>query len=167
MSPPDPDGVVEIVHAGLTDAFPAASVLLDLGPKDRARRVRYDVVDGTLRSLDLATPGAAPNPLASDIVNMKLQYGVDTDDDGFLDTWVRRRAAPWDPASLLAAPAATLAQIKAIRLGLIVTSETFDRAVPPRSTGCCSIANTRTRRAARDASQARCRRTGAIAPTRR
>ena len=129
VSPPDPDGIVDIAHASLADAFPAASVLLDLGPKDRVQRVRYDVVDGTLRSLDLATPGATPNPLASGIANMKLQYGVDTDGDGFLDSWVSATAPPWDPGSVRNAPATTLAQIKAVRLGLIVKSETFDRTV--------------------------------------
>jgi type IV pilus assembly protein PilW len=129
VSEPDADGVVEVVPANPADAFPAASVLLDLGPQGRAQRVRYDVADGTLRSLDLATPGAAPNPLASDIVNVKLQYGVDTDDDGFLDRWVSAAAAPWDPASVLAAPAAELARIKAVRLGVIVRSAAFDRSV--------------------------------------
>jgi type IV pilus assembly protein PilW len=129
VSPPDPDGVVEIEHPNLADTFPVASVLLDLGPKDQVQRVRYDVVDGALRSLDLATPGATPNPLASGIANMKLQYGVDTDGDGFLDSWVSATAPPWDPASVRAAPAPALAQVKAIRLGLIVKSETVDRTV--------------------------------------
>lgn len=129
VSPPDPDGIVDIARANPAAAFPAASVLLDLGPKGRVQRVRYDIVDGTLRSLDLANPGAAPNPLASNVVNMKLQYGVDTDDDGYLDRWVSAAVAPWDPPSVLAAPAAALAQIKAIRLGLVVRSETFDRDV--------------------------------------
>jgi type IV pilus assembly protein PilW len=129
VSPPDPDGVVEIAHPNVADAFPAASVLVDLGPNSRAQRVRYDVVDGTLRSLDLATAGAAPNPLASGIATLKVQYGIDTDDDGFLDSWVTATAPPWDPASLRAAPAPTLARIKAIRFGLVVRSETFDRTV--------------------------------------
>jgi len=129
VSPPDPDGVVDVGYAGVADAFPATSVLLDLGQKSRVQRVRYDIVDGTLRSLDLANPGATPNPLASNIVNMKLQYGIDADNDGFLDDWVPAAAAPWDPPSMLAAPALALGQIKAIRLGLIVKSETFDRRV--------------------------------------
>ncbi len=129
VSSPDADGVVEIVRTDASDAFPAAAVLLDLGPKGRVARLRYDVVDGALRSLDLATPGATPNPLASNIVAMKLQYGIDSDDDGFLDNWFAASAAPWDPPTVLAAPAATLARIKAVRLGLIARSETFDGGV--------------------------------------
>ena len=129
VSPPDPDGVVDIAHGNQVDAFPASAVLLDLGPQGDVRRVRYDVAEGTLRSVDLATPGAAPNPLASNVVNVKLQYGVDSDDDDYLDTWAPATAAPWDPASVLAAPAAALARIKAVRLGLVVKSETYDRTV--------------------------------------
>jgi len=127
VTPPDPDGVVEIAHAGAPDAYPASSLLFNLGPGSRVQRVRYDIVDSSLRSLDLVNPGATPNPLASNVVNMKVQYGVDNDNDGFLDTWVPATAAPWTPASVLAAPAATLAGIKAIRIGLVVRSETYDR----------------------------------------
>jgi len=129
VSAPDADGVVDIAHGNATDAFPATAALLDLGPQDGVRRARYDVADGSLRSLDLATPGAVPNPLASGIVNMKLQYGVDTDGDGYLDAWASAATPPWDPASVLAAPAAALARIRAVRLGLVVRSDVHDRAV--------------------------------------
>ena len=129
MSPPDPDGVVAITHTGVPTAYSSASLLLDLGPRSGVQRVRYDIADSTLRSLDLATAGATPNPLASNVVHMKAQYGIDGDDDGFLDTWVPAAAPPWNSTGVLAAPAATLARIKAIRIGLIVRSETYDRAV--------------------------------------
>ena len=89
--------------------------------------MRYDVVDGTLRSLDLLTPDAAPNPLASNVVTLKAQYGIDLDNDGFLDTWVAADRPPWTAASVLAAPAATLLGIKAVRIGLIVKSDAYDR----------------------------------------
>jgi hypothetical protein len=127
VSPPDAEGVVDVAHTSVPLALPAGAGIVNLGAPERLRRVRYDVVDGTLRSLDLVTPGAVPNPLASNIVNLKLQYGIDGDGDGTLDRWVSAAAPPWDPASVLAAPIATLAQIKAVRLGLIVRSEAFDR----------------------------------------
>ncbi len=129
VSPPDGDGMVNIAHSGATEAFPATSRLVTLGPRGRAVRVRYDISEATLRSLDLLTPGAVPNPLASDVVNLKAQYGIDTDGDGFLDAWVSAAAPPWDPPSVLASPVATLGRIKAIRIGFIVRSETFDREV--------------------------------------
>ena len=129
VSAVDADGVVDVAHAGAPENYPATSRLLNLGPRGRAVRVRYDVSGDALRSLDLYTAGAAPNPLASGIVNFKVQYGIDSDGDGALDTWAGGDVAPWTPAALLPAPAATLARIKALRLGLIVRSETFDRDV--------------------------------------
>jgi type IV pilus assembly protein PilW len=132
VSPPDGDGVVDIVHSGAADAFPATSRLLTLGPRGRAVRARYDVSDTTLRSLDLLTPGAIPNPLASDVINFKAQYGVDTDGDGFLDAWMSAANPPWKPPNVLAAPVADLQRIKAIRIGFIMRSETFDRGLTMR-----------------------------------
>ena len=52
------------------------------------RRYGYDVASGTLRSTDRAN-GDAPSPLVSNVVNLKFQYGIDSDGDGMLDTWVR------------------------------------------------------------------------------
>ena len=69
-----------------------------------------------------------PNPLASNIVNLKFQYGLDTNNDGFIDTWACATGA-WAPQNLLGATYPTLAQIKAIRVGIVVQSEQFDRDV--------------------------------------
>src|SRR5205823_72277 len=118
-------GLVNIAHAPSTTGFPLSSWLLNLGPTRNAQIIRYDVVSGVLRTTDLLG-GDAPNPLASNIINLKLQYGVDRDGDGVLDTWVPAKAGPsgdWSAATLLAAPADTLRRIKAIRVGLIVRSE--------------------------------------------
>jgi type IV pilus assembly protein PilW len=129
VSAPDGDGIVEIAHSGAPDSYPASSRLLDLGQRGRATRARFDVSDATLRSLDLLTTGAVANPIASDIVNFKAQYGVDSDGDGNVDTWVGADTAPWTPAGVLAASVAALGRIKAVRVGLIVKSETADRNV--------------------------------------
>jgi type IV pilus assembly protein PilW len=124
-------GLLEIAHAALTTDFPDTSMLLNLGPVNRAQTIRYDVVGGVLRTTDLLNKDA-PNPLASNIVNLKLQYGIDSDGDGRLDTWVAATDAgavgSWTPATLLAAPVETLARVKAIRVGVIVRSEYFDRS---------------------------------------
>ena len=71
---------------------------MNLGPAGRAWISRYDLVSGTLRSTDVAN-GDAPNPLVSNLANVKFQYGIDNDGDGALDTWVT--ASPsggWSPA---------------------------------------------------------------------
>jgi len=122
-------GIVTVAHTPIAIDLPLTSVLLDLGPAGRASTLRFDVASGTLRSTDLAN-GDAPVPLTSNVVNLKFQYGVDTDADGALDTWVRADApGPWSQAALLAAPRTTLERIKAVRVGIILRSERIDRSL--------------------------------------
>ena len=122
---------------GSTVAFTTASVLFNLGPAGQARRVLYDVRGDALRSTDLLTAGATANPLASNVMLLKAQYGVDTDGDGAVDSWVRGEG-DWAPAAVLAmpmhppapgAPDPALSRIKAVRIGVIVRSEQHDRSV--------------------------------------
>lgn len=122
-------GIVDIAHAGVTIDLPRTSVLLNLGPAGQASTVRFDVASGTLRSTDLAN-GDAPVPLTSNVVNLKFQYGIDSDGDGALDTWVSAASSgAWSAPALLAAPRATLERIKAVRVGVIVRSDRVDRAL--------------------------------------
>jgi type IV pilus assembly protein PilW len=119
-------GVLRVAHTAVATDFPASSVLLDLGPAGSASALRFDVSSGTLRSTDIAN-GDAPVPLAANIVNLKFQYGIDSDGDGALDTWVPAgTSGPWSAPALLAAPRTTLARIAAVRIGLIVRSDARD-----------------------------------------
>ena len=119
-------GVVDITPATVAIDLPVTTVLLNLGAAGRASTIRFDVVAQTLRSTDLAN-GDAPVPLTSNVVNLKFQYGVDSDGDGALDTWVPAgTSGPWSASALLAAPRTTLARIAAIRVGLIVRSDERD-----------------------------------------
>ena len=124
-------GVVALAHDIVANDLPASAMLVDLGPAPKVVTTRYDVAGGVLRTTDVLG-GDAPNPLASNIVNLKLQYGVDTDGDGALDTWVPAQesslAGNWTSAAVLQASATTLARIKALRIGLVVRGEQFDRA---------------------------------------
>lgn len=122
-------GVVDITPATVAIDLPVTTVLLNLGAAGRASTIRFDVVAQTLRSTDLAN-GDAPVPLTSNVVNLKFQYGVDSDGDGALDTWVPAEASgPWSQAALLAAPRATLERIKALRIGIVVRGERADRTL--------------------------------------
>jgi type IV pilus assembly protein PilW len=122
-------GVVDVAHTGIPIDLPVTSVLVNLGPAARASSIRFDVASSVLRSTDIVN-GDAPVPLASYVVNLKFQYGIDADGDGTLDTWVRAETAgPWSPAALLAAPRATLERIKAVRIGIIVRSDRIERAL--------------------------------------
>jgi type IV pilus assembly protein PilW len=147
VSAPDAaTGVVTITHAGGTPAMPSSAYLMNLGPAGNAQRVLYDVSSNILRSSALWDANGAPaaplipNPLASNIVIMKLQYGIDSGagaaQDGLLDIWVNPTAGPdgdWTAASVLAAPTngsatvTTLNRIMAVRVGLVVQGEQFDK----------------------------------------
>lgn len=129
VSAADPTGAVIITHTGAAQNFGTSSLLFNMGPWERVQRVQYAVSNGVLRSLDLVDANATSNPLSSDIVNMKVQYGLDSNADGLLDTWVKATQAPWTPAALMGAALPVLNQIKAIRIGVIVRSAQYDRAI--------------------------------------
>jgi len=121
-------GIVTVTHTGIAIDLPISTLLLDLGPASRGSTARFDVGSAALRSQDVVN-GDVPVPLVSNVVNVKFQYGIDSDGDGNLDTWVRADpAGSWAPAALLAAPRATLERIKAIRVGIIVRAERPDPA---------------------------------------
>ncbi len=135
--PPDESaGQVTISHTNAPFAFTDDAFLLNMGAASNVQRVLYDVdANGVLHSTSLwdsngaAAAAPVPNPLASNIVNMKLLYGIDNDGDGILDTWVAPTGA-WSNASVLAADASMLRKIKAVRLGIIVQGEQWDRDAP-------------------------------------
>ncbi|MEP6656733.1 MAG: PilW family protein [Betaproteobacteria bacterium] len=129
VSAPDGGGVVTINHTGMAQDFGATSRLLTLGPWDRVQRVQYAVSNGVLRSLDLTNADATPNPMSSDIVNMKVQYGIDTNADGLLDAWVKATQPPWTSAVLMGAAWPVINQIKAVRIGMIVRGPQYDRTI--------------------------------------
>jgi type IV pilus assembly protein PilW len=136
---PDLNGFVTLTHSGVGfNMFAGSSRVLNMGPCSKAQKVQYSVNNNILYStplldancVPLANP--VPNPLASNIVNMKVEYGVAdiNDPKGVLSTWVQ--ATPgggWDPATVLPAAVNQINLIKAIRIGLIVKSEQFDQTL--------------------------------------
>lgn len=134
---------VTITHTGTPisydgDGRPGLSMLFNMGPADRAQKIRYSLNNGVLYSTPLldanGQPLASPvgNPIASNVVMMKVEYGIDSDLDalGLLDTWVQATAnAGWDAAALLPGTVTKINQIKAIRIGIIVQSEQFDQTL--------------------------------------
>jgi type IV pilus assembly protein PilW len=123
-------GVLAVDHDVVAADLPADAIALDIGSAARTVATRYDVASGTLRTTDLQG-GDAPNPLVSNVVNLKIQYGLDTDGDGALDTWVEATdasgAGDWSSNAVLRATAEALARIRALRVGIIVRGEQFDR----------------------------------------
>jgi type IV pilus assembly protein PilW len=118
------------VTLSVAATVPAAYVL-NMGPTTGGvvQRVQYDVNAGVLRSTVLwNTDGQAvaqpPNPIASNIVNMKLLYGVDNGAGGI--TWTPA-TGQWLDANVLAANNSTVGKIRAVRIGIIVRGEQWDK----------------------------------------
>jgi type IV pilus assembly protein PilW len=129
---PDVNGVVTLSHTGAPVAFTSDAVLLNLGPKASGQRVAYDVSNNVLRSTalwdDTGAPGAnAPNPIAPNVMNMKLVYGIDNGAGGV--TWTPATGA-WSPANVHAASTSTLSKIRAVRIGFVVRGEQWDKEAP-------------------------------------
>jgi len=132
-NPLDPlSGQVKITHTGAPDPFSGDSLLLNIGPnKSSAQRVTYDVNAGVLRSTALWDANGAPNPqtpnpIASNVIMMKLMYGIDDGAGGV--TW-NAAVGNWSPANVLAADNTTLKKIRAVRLGIVVQGEQYDKAL--------------------------------------
>jgi hypothetical protein len=133
-------------------------MVLSLGRVGMASRIRYDVVNQQLRTTDCLDPAgciAAPNPVAHNVVLMKVQYGIDTSPrnpdgthDGVIDCWTTDtencpvilggppaiNIPDWTPATLALAgnpanpnlPADMLNRMVAVRIGLVVRSDEPD-----------------------------------------
>ncbi len=139
VGPADASGVVKVTQSRVGAlAYDSSWTLLNLGPANLVQKVLYDVAGGSLRSTSLVDPatgapdnGQPTNPLASNIINMKVQYGIDTVGDGLIHHWVPATAGTaygdWNPAALLAAPIATINRIKAARIAILVKSEQHDK----------------------------------------
>lgn len=127
---PDANGnvVLTVSKASGFELLPTMRII-NIGPSDTTQRVRYDVSNGVLRSTDLVTAGATAQPLSSSIMNMKLLYGVDTDGNGAIDTWTPP-TGDYSTASVLTATGANLRRIKAVKIGMVVRSDEFDRDAP-------------------------------------
>jgi type IV pilus assembly protein PilW len=139
---PDINGVVVVSHTapGVIATFGNGASLFNMGPAGGVQKVRYEVTaTNVLRSTALlkadGTPNDGtspePNPLASNVVNMKLQYGIDTDGSGVL-VWVNASTAPWRTGDLMLATVPTdliaqLKTLKAIRIGIVVRGEQWDK----------------------------------------
>ena len=101
--------------------------LLGVGPN--ATLVAHDMLqlDGT----DTVTA------LADGVDDLRVLYGVDTNDDGRIDSWQSPASSPWDAASLLSGSAAArtnLSRIIALRIGFMVRTSSPERtAVSPSS----------------------------------
>ena len=110
--------------------MPGDAIALELGSASRTVATRYDVAAGTLRTTDLQG-GDAPNPLVSNIVNFKFSTASTRTATARSTRGRRRRCEQRGRLvgnAVLRATPESLARIKALRVGIIVRGEQFDRA---------------------------------------
>jgi type IV pilus assembly protein PilW len=117
--------------------------LINLGQGDRFGRTLYavDPTKTTLTSQSLLPTALAATPVASSVVNLKAQFGLDTDNDGQVDTW-QSATGNWSSANLPLQPAAAWQQIQAVRVAIVTRSEKYESdAITPGPLGMfCSPA---------------------------
>ena len=104
----------------------AASVI-NLGQGDRFGRTLYSVnpATTTLLTQALLPTVAAATPAVSHVVNLKAQYGLDTDNDGAVDTW-QPATGNWSSVNLPLQPPATWQQIQAVRVAIVTRSDKYE-----------------------------------------
>jgi type IV pilus assembly protein PilW len=127
-----------------TTTYNAVSAsLINLGQGDRFGRTLYsiDPTSTTLRTQSLLPDALAATPVASNVVNLKAQFGLDTDSDGQVDTW-QSATGNWSFANLPLQPAAAWQQIQAVRVAIVTRSEKYetDAITPGPLTMFCSPA---------------------------
>jgi type IV pilus assembly protein PilW len=69
-------------------------------------------------------------PLADGVVDMRVRYGVDTDNNGVIDSWQSPSGTTWGAAALLngsAAASVSLAQIISVRVALVMRNSAPER----------------------------------------
>jgi len=118
-----------------------AASLINLGqaatPGEPARfgQTLYSVDSAahTLRTQGLLPTVQAVTPVVSNVMNLKAQFGLDTDNDGTVDTW-QTATGNWSAANLPLQPLATWQQIRAVRIAIVTRSDQYEsEAVTPGS----------------------------------
>ena len=84
--------------------------------------------NNTLYGYDLLmTDGTdASQAIADGVAEMHALYGLDTNTDGVLDTWVDPGAAGYDIATMMTTPA-TARQVVAVRIALVLRSANYEK----------------------------------------
>ncbi len=110
-----------------------AASLVNLGqaaaPGQPARfdRTLYSVdpATGTLQTQTLLPTALAATPAVSNVVNLKAQFGIDTNNDGTVDAW-QPATGLWSADNLPLQPQATWQQIRAVRIAIVTRSDQYE-----------------------------------------
>ncbi|MEO5735230.1 MAG: PilW family protein [Rubrivivax sp.] len=84
--------------------------------------------NATLMAYDLLNVEPTPlTPIVDGVADLRVLYGIDSTGDGRVDRWERPTGATWGAAALLSGPAGTIAQIIAVRVGVLVRTSTPEK----------------------------------------
>ncbi|MEC5216642.1 type IV pilus assembly protein PilW [Actimicrobium sp. GrIS 1.19] len=128
--------------------YSSTSLASNLGSGTLANAPTFAILgvgdNNTLLSYDLLQMTAYDTPVAvaDGIFEMHALYGIDTNNDGAVDSWVDPGVAPYNAANLESGTSASqglLRNIKAVRVGLILRTSLPERtptgSAAPASTG--------------------------------
>ena len=132
---PNPNGEATLTQTPFPGSpaasYAAGSVVVNLGQAASMGRVAYtvDTIGNVLRTQNLLPTAAlaSPAPVVNDVVNLKAQYGLDTNNDGSIDAWQDATGGVWSVATLPAQPLATLQQIRAVRIAIVTRSAQYEK----------------------------------------
>ena len=128
-------GIATIAHTpvagNMATTYQAVNAsLVNLGQSGSLGRVLYyvDPATSTLATEQMLPPAAVPSavPVVADVVNLKAQYGLDTDNDGTVDTW-QAATDVWSSANMPLQPLATISQIRAVRIAIVTRSAQYEK----------------------------------------
>jgi type IV pilus assembly protein PilW len=105
--------------AGGTGGVFVSGRIYNMGPNPR-QNVWSLRADGTLTHSDRLRPALAPIDVAERVVNLKAEYGLDTNGDRLPDTWTSVPPADW--TTLLA-----------IRTAILVRSKQYETSIDPQT----------------------------------
>jgi type IV pilus assembly protein PilW len=111
-------GVAKFNPPGGTGGVFTSGRIYNLGPNP-TRNIWQIRADGTLTRSDALQLGPAID-VAERVVNMKAEYGVDTNADRIPDTWTTVAPADWTT-------------VLAIRTALLVRSRQFEKSIDPQT----------------------------------
>ena len=97
------------------------------GQPARFGRTRYavDAATSTLTTTALLPTAQAASPAVSNVITLKAQFGIDTNNDGTVDAW-QSATGNWSAANLPLQPQATWQQIRAVRIAIVTRSDQYE-----------------------------------------
>jgi type IV pilus assembly protein PilW len=87
-----------------------------------------DAASHTLRTQSLLPTVQPVTAAVSNVMNLKAQFGLDTNNDGTVDTW-QPATGNWSAANLPLQPLATWQQIRAVRIAIVTRSDQYETQV--------------------------------------